>query len=170
VGATRVQLSLDRAKTDTEQRFTFCIPGCFDGIASSYVTSDEIRFDVMHVGPVRAATYALSGGVSDANSDVVGSIVFVPNPVAPPFPNQTISFDLGTTRTYFVVGELFPLTKLGVRVGFTRSDGENLNTEVRDVEASWFFRRNLGLELSVFRQDDGIDSTDGAALRVIGRF
>jgi len=169
-GATRIQLALDRSKTDTDQRLTVCIPGCFNGIATADVTTDEIRFDVMHVGPVRAATYALSGGVSDGNSDLVGSIAFLPNPIVPPFPNQTVNLDLGSTRTYFVAGELFPLTKLGVRVGFTRIDGENLNTEVTDVEASWFFRRNLGLELNITRQEDDVVSTDGAALRVIGRF
>jgi hypothetical protein len=169
-GATRIQVALDRSKTDTDQRLTLCIPGCFNGIATADTTTDEIRFDVMHVGPVRAATYALSGGVSDGDSDVVGSIVFVPNPVVPPFPNQSIDLDLGTTRTYFVAGELFPITQLGIRVGFTRIDGENLNSEMREVEASWFFRRNLGLELSVTRQEDGTASTDGAALRVIGRF
>lgn len=169
-GATRVQLSLDRAETDTEQRLTLCIPGCFNGIASADVTTDDIRFDVMHVGPVRAATYALSGGVSDGNSDLVGSIVFLPNPIVPPFPNQTVNLDLGSTRTYFVVGELFPITKLGVRVGFTRIDGENLNTEVVDVGASWFFRRNLGLDLNITRREDATVSTDGAAVRVIGRF
>lgn len=170
-GATRLQLSLDRSKTESEQVLTLCIPGCFTGIASADVTVDEVRLDVMHVAPIRAATYALTGGVSESNADAVGSIFFIPNPLVPPFPNQTFpKLDLGALHTYFVSAELFPIQKLGVRVGFTRMDGDSVDGEVVDVEASWFFRRNVGLELTLSREELQGDDTDGVALRVIGRF
>jgi hypothetical protein len=169
-GATRLQVSLDRSKTESEQVLTICIPGCFTGIGTADVTSDDVRLDVMHVRPFRAATYALSGGVSDSSSDVVGSLVFIPNPIVPPFPNQTLSLDLGTLRTYFVAAEVFPIQKLGVRLGYTRLDGESVSGDVVDVEASWFFRRNIGLELTVSREETDDVSTDGLTLRAIGRF
>jgi hypothetical protein len=169
-GATRVQFSLDRSESDGEQALTICIPGCFNGVIRTDVTTDETRFDVMHVRAFRSATYSLSGGVSENSSDLVGSVVFAPNPVLPPFPNQTVNLDLGTMRTYFVAGELFPLTQLGVRLGYTRLDGESSSGRIVDVETSWFFRRNFGLELTVSREEINDVSTDGAALRVIGRF
>ena len=169
-GATRLQLSLDRSKTENEQVLTICIPGCFNGIGNVDVTTDEVRLDVMHVAPIRAATYALSGGVSESNSDAVGSLVFIPNPLVPPFPNQTLNLDLGTLRTYSVSAELFPIAQLGVRLGYTRTDGENVDGDIVEVEASWFFRRNVGLELTLSREDFEGDTADGVALRAIGRF
>lgn len=169
-GATRLQLFLDRSKTDSEQLLTICIPGCFNGNATTEVTTDEVRFDVMHVRQFRSATYALFGSVSESSADVVGALVFSPNPLLPPFPNQTVDFDLGTMRAYSVGAELFPIEKLGVRLGYTRFDGETPNDDAVDVEASWFFRRNIGLELTLSREDSDDGSTDRAALRVIGRF
>jgi hypothetical protein len=169
-GATRLQFSLDRSTNDTEQAFTICIAGCFNGIASVDLTTDEIRFDVMHVRSFRAASYALSGGVSDASSDGAGTVVFLPNPVLPPFPNQTLTLNLDGVSTYFVAAELFPIPQLGVRLGYTRLDGDSASGHVVDVEASWYFRRNFGIELTLSRDDTNDVSTDGVALRVIGRF
>jgi hypothetical protein len=79
--------------------------------------------------------------------------------------------ELEPRRTYTVGAELFPTRKLGVRIGYTVFDGALTEDDAYDVGATWFFRRNVGVGLSLSRQefDYGLASSDSAAFWVIGR-
>jgi hypothetical protein len=173
-GATRLQLALERSRIDNDVTVTLCILACFTGTADAEATTDDVRLDVMHVGRVRSAAYAVSGGVSEGNiSAAVSALVLTgPGGLLPPVPSGTAAeLDLGTVRSYSVGGELYPRPNVGVRVGYTELDTPGSDGDRVDVGASWFFRSNVGLELTLSREspDDGFD-TDRTALRVIGRF
>lgn len=184
-GATRLQLSLERSKNETERPFSFCaiVVICVSGVSSTEGTTDQARVDVMHVRRFRSATYALLGGISE----VSGRLEILPT-VLTALPTQPVSgvvvgltpvagarstgFDLGPVRAYSVGTEIYPLPQLGVRVGYTRFDGDTSQVDATEVGASWFFGRAIGLELSVAREeaDELLPPTDRAALRLIGRF
>jgi hypothetical protein len=79
-----------------------------------------------------------------------------------------------------VGAELFPTAKLGVRIGYTRWDDDTPADDAYDVAATWFVRRDLGLEVSYSKQsadgdpftvfmDDYFDHSETVAIRVIGR-
>ena len=94
-----------------------------------------------------------------------------------------ISFpDVGgeSPRTYFVGAELYPVPRIGVRLGYENLDDLGSDEDTVSIGASWFVRRNVGLELTLSREDtdvlEGMDfadedspNTNRAVLRVIGR-
>ena len=92
-----------------------------------------------------------------------------------------ISFpDVGgeSPRTYFVGAELYPVPTVGVRLGYEKLASLGVDENTVSIGASWVFKRNVGLELTLsrlatdisdpFSDDDPVD-IDRAALRVIGR-
>lgn len=91
-------------------------------------------------------------------------------PGQPPL-TDTAELDL-VSDTYSVGGEIYPAPTIGVRLRYTREDGPIVAEEnTVDVAASWFFRRNVGLELTLSSIDaEFIPRTEGATLRAIGRF
>jgi hypothetical protein len=92
-------------------------------------------------------------------------------PALAPVAGLSTGFDLGPIRSYSVGAELYPIAKLGVRVGYSRFDGQTSQDDAIDLGLSWFFRPSIGLELSVAREESDFEflDTDRAALRVIGR-
>ena len=169
-GATRLELSLGRSSEEQETSSASC---SYSGVCftptyhSSEETWDTRRLGVMHVRRFRSATYALLGEVSEQRFRE-GSLD------GTPFPD----FDLDPPRIYFVGAELYPVPTVGVRLGYETVDELGLEEETVSVGASWFFRRNVGLDLTLSRYqidiedpfiDDDQPSTDRAVLRVIGR-
>jgi hypothetical protein len=162
-GATRLEFSLgqstEKLGTSSTTCTTFtgsCSTRSFSGEGS---TSDTPSLAVMHVGRVRSATYALTGDVSEERA-------------------RDALFDFDPPRTYFVGAELYPVPAVGVRLGYESVKSPAFDDYTISIGASWYFRRNVGLELALSREDihdnspfgdDDPRYTDGAALRVIGR-
>jgi hypothetical protein len=166
-GGTRLELTLEQSTTQSEGSSTSCSfsGACF---TSSFTDPESVvdtpRLGVMHVGRFRSATYALVGEYSEARAQdvTVGGVTFDSDPVG----------------AYFVGAELYPVPSIGVRLGYESIDDLGLDETTASIGASWFFRRNVGLDLTLSRNDTDIDSpffdddepsTNRAVLRVIGR-
>jgi hypothetical protein len=89
-------------------------------------------------------------------------------------PASTTELDLERRRSYSVGAELYPTTKLGVRLGYTHFDDDTFLDDAYDVSATWFFRRNVGIQFGYARQSADAEvtfrHTDTSSVRVIGRF
>jgi hypothetical protein len=75
---------------------------------------------------------------------------------------------------YSVGGEIFPTQKLGVRLGYSRWDGDSPIDDAYDVSVTWFVTRRVALGFSFADQrNEGdspfVDDTETAAIRVVGR-
>jgi hypothetical protein len=75
-------------------------------------------------------------------------------------------------RQYSVTAELFPLDRLGVRVGYTRP--EDFDFHGYDVAATWFFKPRVAVQFGMSRatNDDAppaLRHSDSAGVRFIGR-
>ena len=163
MGATRLELSFEQSTEESEISLTSC---SFFGFCSTSSFSGETTWDtpklaVMHVRKFRSATYALLGEYSETQERFRGQI-----------------FDQDATRTYFVGAELYPVATIGVRLGYEAFESPAFDEDTVSIGASWFFRRNVGLDLTLWREraednypfsDDDPRYTDRAALRVIGR-
>jgi hypothetical protein len=158
-GTTRLELSLGQSTEEDTLSSTSCdrsgvcsAPQQFSGED----TWDTLELAVMHVRRFRSATYALLGDVSEQRFRRAG--------VESPW-------------TYFVGAELYPVSTIGVRVGYERVETSFDEHNTVSIGASWFFRRNVGLDLRLSRNRDiqrfffqeDSRSTDGVTLRVIGR-
>lgn len=166
-GATRLELTLEQSTTEGEGSSTSC---SFSGACSTFSFTDAEsvldtpRLGVMHVGRFRSATYALVGEYSElrAQDVTIGDITYESDPVG----------------AYFVGAQLYPIPSIGVRVGYESTDQPGLDETTASIGASWFFRPNVGLDLTLSRDDTDIDSPffeddepspKRAVLRVIGR-
>jgi hypothetical protein len=187
-GSTRLELSLGRTNADTEQTSRICaiVIICFDATLRTETITDEVRIDVMHVRRFRSATYALFGGIDEIDGRAralapvvavvpggiggppIGQLPIPPTPILLP---DVTDLDLGAVRSYSVGAEAYPRASIGVRLGFSRFDGPTVADDAVTVGASWFFGRNVGLELVLSRADarGASPDTDRAALRVVGR-
>jgi len=106
----------------------------------------------------RVLTYALSGAVVTTSGEVTLRLpaITVPSfPLGPfgPAASQstearTIETDLGAFDVCSVGAELFPTAKLGVRIGYSRWDGDSTADDAYDVEVGQPPRR-LRRSLSV---------------------
>jgi hypothetical protein len=133
----------------------------------------------------RSLTYTLFGGIAETSVHLLTRTpaFTLPSPLPlppPPFgvigtvsvPARTADIELEPFRAYSVGGELFPTAKLGVRLGYTRFDGDDARDDAYEISTTWFFRRNVGLQFTFSRQQGdatALGDTDGAAFRVIGR-
>ena len=177
-GTTRLELSLERSTLETEQSFTFCpVPiTCFAISASSETKLDTERLDVKHVGRIRSATYAVFGGISSGDAHLNTHLTITPPPPGP-IAGGPPDLDLYSVDTYAIGAELYPIPSVGVRLGYTRADtatftpGPSLPDEdTVGVGVSWFFRRNVGFEVTLTSVDSELlPRGEGATLRVIGR-
>jgi len=145
---TSLELEMSRAHTDVGQ------------FADS--TSEIVGSSFVHVRHFRSFAYSLFGGISQTSSHAT-------------FPSL-LGGNLSSTSpriwTYSFGTELFPTTKLGFRVGYTRADGQFARGDSYDVAATWFLKRKIGVELgwSQARSDSTTPRSDGANLRFVGRF
>ena len=130
-GATRLELTLEQSTSETERSSTSCprfLPGpCSTSSFHSQSTpQDTPRLSVMHVRRFRSATYALLGEYSEIRGE--------------------------TPRTYVLGAELYPVSTVGVRLGYERLDSPGSEVNTVSIGASWFVRRKVGLELMLSRR------------------
>jgi hypothetical protein len=125
--------------------------------------TEDVSLSFVHVRGRGSFTYSLFGGVGQTNShtDFAGP--------------GGISSGYGYPRywTYSFGTELFPTTKLGFRVGYTRVDCCRVREDSYDVAATWFLKRNIGIQLawSQTLYDSTPDPrSDTTNLRFVGRF
>jgi|GEM_PF-3145345 len=178
--ATTLELTLDRAVTDTQGTGIACVVNLYCAAIvpqSTHQTRDTVSLGVVHMRRFRSVTYTLTGSIVDSSGQVVihtGSFQLpVPSPLLPPgvvlgpLPSVTVparTTELGLDRflVYSVAGELFPTLKLGVKIGYTHWDDSNsLPHGYNDfnspdygyeVAATWFVSRNVGLRFALGRQ------------------
>jgi len=190
--ATTLELSLGRDEDETKGRGIVCVgmPLLFCAALiprTTRATTDTSALDFLHVRKFRELTYTVSARVAETSGGVVIQSEsfqlplppFLPSPPFGPSPGVTVpartdEFHLPRFRVYSAGGELFPTQRLGVRIGYSRWDGEGSIDDAYDLAATWFVTRNVGLQFSFARQraDDDADfrDTDSAAVRVTGRF
>jgi hypothetical protein len=133
---------------------------------SEETTTDSVSLDVLHVRRFRSLTYSLQGSVSQAEADFEVSSPLVP----------AMQGSGPTLRVYSVAGELFPTNRLGIRLSFSRPDGELApDAESYEIGANWFFKPRMAVQFTLSRtsRDDiplgGIEHSDSAGIRFIGR-
>lgn len=183
-GTTRLELSLDRTETEFEAALRFCGLVCRDATTTAGAIEDEARVEVMHVGRLGSATYAVVGTAREfSQRSRSGGLVYTDMPPPPPVPFESDGADVH----YITIGaQLFPTANFGLYVGYTRVNGLPdfstrffaSNDRELDWGASWFFRRNVGLEVTLTSVEASFVNNlgaaqfenDRAALRLIGRF
>lgn len=188
--ATAIELAAQTSRRRDEQRLSFCVvaAGCVDTdplIARSEV--DTARLTARHVLRGRTLTYSFSGAVARTSGEAVLripeiNVATLPQPSLPlgPFVGvapqtlaaQTLDNDLGEFDVYSVGAELFPTAKLGVRIGYSRWDGESTADDAYDLGVTWFFARKVGLQLSYAKQSERPPlpfRNETATLRIVGR-
>ena len=157
---TTLELGLGRS----EQGTSFCTAGgssgCFGPLVETETTRDSIDLEVFHVRRFRSLTYSLQGRVSEIDSKYeVRSF--------PPLGDNVYS-----QRAYSVATELFPTQRFGVRVGYSRPDGD-FDIDSYDVGATWFFKPRVAVQFVLSRANfDGVPSgghTESGGVRFLGR-
>jgi hypothetical protein len=170
--STTLHLSLGRSERSFES--SLCPLGvvCPSPAAIPYAvdtTADSVSLDVFHVRRFRSLTYSLQGSVAQTTSEIDFSSSL---PSLIPATQE----DGPTLRVYSVAGEVFPTNRLGIRLGFSRPDGEGTpDAESYDVGTTWFFKPRVAVQFTLSRtsRDDlgpgTIDHYDSAGIRFIGR-
>lgn len=190
-GTLAVDLAVRSTATATNVQAVACpsfLVGCLTP-ASTRTEADVYDVGVRHVGGFGAMSYALSGRV--ASSDVEFSFAPVviaspqfqlqPNPAAFYFAGGAVAVTSpidtptgGRFETYAVTGELFPTQRLGVRVAYSRFDGDTPLDERYEVGVTWFANPSFGIGATLGETRGGIGAferdSDNAELRLIGRF
>ena len=188
--STTLEFVAETSAVDSEQTFTVCIvfQACFNaGLLGVELELDTLSLEAYHVRHFRTLTYALFGGVAETD----GSFALrVPSFTLPPIVSPLPPFALAPTPPIVVPSavtvtapdavrlvsagtELFPTRRLGVRLAYARSHGDPSSKDAYEVATTWYFRRNVGLQLGFARRRAGSAAqgdTDHATLRAIGRF
>jgi hypothetical protein len=177
--STSLELGLGRSVRESGQVVDLCPPPAvcsIGGIAfggtvdiESKTTSDDVGVSFMHVRHFRSLVYSLFGGVTETSRHDTIEL----NP-ADPF---LLAGGGGQHYwTYSVGAEAFPTSKLGVRVGFTRANYDGSHADSYDVAATWYFKRNIGIQLAWSKSQvhsdflPNLPSVEATSLRFIGRF
>jgi hypothetical protein len=158
--------------------------------AISFTVETEVRsagLEAFHLWRGRSIAYSLSGGVSQTSMeiDITGSPIVTTVPtipsIPPPFvvvtPIGGVAGGSATgfsdrTNVYRAAGEIFPTARLGVRLGYSRADGDGVvpTDGVYDLAATWFFKPRVGVQFSYSRSMlDDLPDGHGSAIRFIGR-
>jgi putative general porin len=161
---TTLELGLGRS----EQETSFCTAGgssgCFGPLVETETTRDSVDLEVFHVRRFRSLTYALQGRVSelDSQSETRSSLP------------SLLSENAYSRRVYSVATELFPTQRLGVRVGYSRPDGD-FDIDSYDVGATWFFKPRVAVQFSLSRTNVdngpaiGSSHSESSGVSFIGR-
>jgi hypothetical protein len=159
---TTLELGLGRS----EQKSSIsCLGPPFCTAGAIELTTDSVHLEVFHVRRFRSLTYALQGSVSDRDTDVD-----ISSPLLSFLPPGTSGPGI---RTYSVAAEFFPTRTLGVRVGYSRPDGD-FDYDSYNLGATWYFKPQVAVQFafSASKVDDapaGLGRSEGTALRFIGR-
>lgn len=163
---TTLELRLGRSEQTSSLACPPNVQVCIGLPLEIETTTSSVGIDVFHVRRFRSLTYSLQGSVSERDADLEIRRPFT----SPTFPSQA---DGPSLRVYSVAGELFPTQKLGVRVGYSRPDGD-FDVDSYDVGATWFFKPRVAVQFAFSRSslDDappGQRHSESTGVRFIGR-
>jgi hypothetical protein len=181
---TTFELVLGRSQ-QTRVIPSLCLrPGLFCTATTTTVETEarSVGLEAFHLWRGRSIAYSLSGGVSQSSMD----IDYIRSPIAPttsPFPPFIVVSPIGTVaggvttgfsdrgNIYRAAGEIFPTPRLGVRLGYSRTDdGGVFSDGAYDLAATWFFKPRVGVRFSYSRSMlDDLPDGHGSAIRFIGR-
>jgi hypothetical protein len=191
--------SLDLAAGATRQTMELLVSCwsslCLSGSSQTAIDADDWSIGTLHVRRGARLTYSISGRIS--STEVARSVealqLTLPSGAAPPVPApgtilggvSVLPFAAvaGTftgmllspdeRETYSIGGELFPTERLGLRIGFARSDGDYAEDDSYDLAATWFFTRAAAVEFALTRTEHETGAlrrdVDHAELRLLGR-
>jgi hypothetical protein len=140
--------------------------------------AEVVGLSVMHVGTLRQMGYAASASARHRS-------VRTRFPEAAPLPPDISPDDIiqiqfpevRSSRIYSASGQLFPTTRLGIGVGYSRwsRDRHGVEDYTYDVSTVWFFRPNVAAQIgwSRTRMDLLLPDwrrADTASVRLLGRF
>ena len=167
-GATRIEAAVYRSELESQSTENYCavtLPCSPFNMYRIERISDSVRVGARHVRRARALTYAVFGDVAESRSKGVTQIT------TPPIAGQPLEVEAEPVREYTFGAELFPTAKLGVLLAYTQFDGATTADDAATVAASWFFRRHIGVELTLSRQEfiGFFSTTDSVGVRVTGR-
>jgi hypothetical protein len=165
--STTLELGLGRSESDYD--FLVCpgIPCTVPTIPyATDSTTDSVSLDVFHVRRFRSLTYSLQGGVSQIDADFEANSAVNSPPV--------LQGSSPTLHVYSIAGELFPTNRLGVRVGYSKTDREGSDPDSYDVGTTWFFKPRVAVQFTLSRTnfDNGpfaVGHSENAGIRFIGR-
>ncbi len=166
---------------------SFCsIPRLFCPAITTTLETEarNLRLEAFHLWRGRSIAYSLSGGVSQTSShvDIRSSIAPTTSPFPPSFivvnpiggivgGEVTTGFS-DRTNVYRAAGEIFPTSRLGVRLGYSRADGDAASSTdgAYDLATTWFFKPRVGVQFAYSRSMlDDLPDGHGSAIRFIGR-
>jgi outer membrane protein with beta-barrel domain len=175
---TSLELGLGRSVSKFRQVVDVCPPPDVCAIGGTFIggifdteskgTNDDVGVSFVHVRHFRSLFYSLFGGVTETTTHRTIE-VNAPTPFLPTGGGQQ-------HWTYTVGSEVFPTSKLGFRLGFTRANFDGSHTDSWDVAATWYFKRNVGVQLAWSKSQvhsdflPNLPSVDETSLRFIGRF
>lgn len=169
-GATTT-LELDVGESKQRSRVAdFCqsLPPFCIGTRTIESKTTDWSLDALHVGKLRSMTYSVGGGVRQRETDV--DVTFAAGPPTVPF----FVPDGRRLNTYSVSGELFPTTRLGVGLSYSRPDADGFDVDSYALSARWFFTRRVAMEVSfgrsTLRGSAFVYRSDNTALSFTGRF
>ena len=161
---TTLELGWSGSKQTTSFACTPGVPSCIGPGFELETTTDSVDLEVFHVRRFRSLTYTLEGRVlqNDVDFEVFSPTTF------PTAPSGT-----GESRVYSVATELFPTSRFGVRVGYSRP-ATDVDIDSYDVAATWFFKPRVAVQFGLSRTSFDIGPIDSrhsetAAIRFIGR-
>ncbi|HZF27768.1 MAG TPA: hypothetical protein VE907_01495 [Gammaproteobacteria bacterium] len=168
---TTVELGFDSSLRQDKLGPPVCVMAPCTGSMND-IKRDEWSVAAQHVWHGGALAYSLWGRIAETKGTAtahnppitIGSFIF---------PSITTEFDIPRANVYSAAGEIFPTRKLGVRLGYSRWDGDLALDDAYDVSATWFVTHKVGVALSFSRQrstDGFVDHSDNKAVSVVGRF
>jgi hypothetical protein len=202
--STAVELSLEAAETALRSEIPlFCASMLCSPISSALITTtletnlESIEVSALHVGRLGRMRYSLSGGISaselSATIDIVATALTLATlptvpafvPARPPtiaggvavggvYSDLVASGARERNQRYALAGELFPTQGLGIRLGYSRWDGDEPLGETYELDATWFFKPSIGARVALSRAKSDlpvstIRDVDAVALQLIGR-
>jgi hypothetical protein len=145
--------------------------------------SDVVELSVLHVGNLQRMGYAVSASARDRSV----SLSYREPAFSPSFTEPTpplhgsarfiapVVQEVDDARIYSASGQLFPTTRLGVGVGYSRWRGDGIEDYTYEVSTVWFFRPNLAAQVGWSRARNDLffparRHADTASIRLVGRF
>jgi hypothetical protein len=191
--STTVELSLEAATaTFTSELFQPCTGLLCTLVPPARITTvidtdvDSVGVAAVHVGRLGRFDYALAGGIT--RSELDARIEITPTPLTAQLPRLppglaairpvggvvglfSPAVSSSQSDRYSLAAELFPTRALGIRVSYAGFDGDDLIDGSYALDATWFFRRNIGARLGLSRTKSELQLQDVEAvgLQLIGR-
>ena len=198
--STALELEFGSTTSETSILAPLCTPQapCLFPLflGTTKIESENLGLSVLHAGEVGAMSYAVSGEFSTSDTTIrltpapaaLPTGPFSPNPGIPVYasPNADIGqygpvavleaseVSPPDVDNYQIAGELFPTSRLGVKLGIAMSDAGNVDLERTELSVTWFFKRAIAVEFSIAQTEadysaGGSIDDDESAIRLIGR-